>query len=151
MVNEGCVGSIKFEGFSMRLKSTLALIGLAVAFGLAGNAPASAGGCRGWGGPCGAPVVRHHLYYPNYYNVYYAATFAPDPYPYVYVPRGYWPRYERPYRRYARRYWSGVRTMGCCDRSRATAYYAYPVPAPVPVPVGCGWRCRGDFAGGYLK
>ncbi len=91
----------------MRVKSALAVISVVVAFGLASHSPAEAGWCRrgappGW---CGPQTVRHYVYYPNYRNVYYMATFAPDPYPYVYVPRGYWPRYERPYWRYGRRYW----------------------------------------------
>jgi hypothetical protein len=122
----------------MQVKSVLAAVGIAAASSLISQAPAEAGWC--WGpnpGPCNRGVVVHNIYYPNYYNVYYMATFAPDPYPYVYVPRGYWPRYERPYRRYARRYWAprrywGPRWGGCCAPA---AYYAYPVPAPMPVPV----------------
>lgn len=115
----------------MRLKSTLAALGLAVVFGLASQTTAEAC-CRrapppaGWWGP---PAVSHFVYYPRYYNVYNLATFPPNPEPYAYMPYGYWPRYERPYRRYARRYWR--RRAGCCA---ARAYY--PVPAPMPVPVG---------------
>jgi len=131
----------------MRVKSVLAVIGVAVALGLASQTPAEAC-CRraptGWWGP---QPVRHYVYYPNYYNVYYMATFAPDPYPYVYIPRGYWPRYQRPYARYGRRYWSGRRSLGCCGG--AAAYYV--VPQPIPVPVGgCRWGC-GRRSYGYLK
>lgn len=111
----------------MRLRNTLAAIGVAVAFGLAGQT-AEAGWCRGApAGWCGPQPVRHYIYSPNYYNVYYMATFAPDPYPYAYVPLGYWPRYERPYWRYRRPYWT-PRWGGCCG---AAAYY---VPQPYYVP-----------------
>jgi len=114
----------------MQVRSLLAVTGLALVLGLASQKPAEAGGCRGYG-PCGPPVVNHYVYYPWYQNnVYYMATFGGDPYPYVYVPRGYWPRYSRPYGRYARRYWARRRWGGCC----AGAAY-YPVPAPMPVPV----------------
>jgi hypothetical protein len=127
----------------------LVLISLAVALGMASQTSAEAGWCRGAPrGWCGPQPVRHWVYYPNYYNVYYMATFAPDPYPYVYVPRGYWPRYERPYARYGRRYWYGRRTWGCCGG--AAAYYV--VPQPVPVPVGGCYRgCGRAYYGGYLK
>ncbi len=119
----------------MRVKSALALISVIAAFGVASPSSAEAGWCRrgapvGW---CGPQTVRHFVYYPQYRNVYYMATFGPDPYPYVYMPRGYWPRYERPYWRYGRRYWR---------RRRWARYYAVPAPRPVPV-YGC---CRG-----YLK
>jgi hypothetical protein len=126
------------EDVSMRLKSTLAVIGVAVALGVSSLAPAEAGWCRraGW---CGPETVSHYVYYPNYYNVYYMATFAPDPVPYVYVPRGYWPRYERPYARYGRRYWNGRRSWGCCG-GRPAAYYVVPQPIPVPVGGCCGGR-----------
>jgi hypothetical protein len=70
------------------------------------------------------PAVTHFVYYPQYYNIYYTMSFAPDPYPVVYMPRGYWNRYERPYARYGRRYWA--------RRAPVVA-----VPAPTPVPVGC--------------
>ncbi len=134
----------------MRLKSTLAVIGVAVALGLVFTSSAEAccrrGPPAGWWGP---QPVRHYVYYPNYYNVYYMATFAPDPVPYVYVPNGYWPRYERPYARYRSRYWNCRVGWGCCNGGPA-AYYA--VPQPVPVPVGCGWRCgRRAYYGGPLK
>jgi hypothetical protein len=131
MVNEGCVGSIKFEGFSMRLKSTLAVVAAVVVLAATSQAPAEAccrrGPPAGWWGP--APVT-HYIYTPNYYNVYYMATFAPDPYPLPYLPLGYWPRYERPYAAYGRRYWARRGWGGCCMAR------AYPVPAPYPVPVG---------------
>jgi len=125
----------------MRLKSTLAVVGIAIAFGLASQTPAEAC-CRrgGWWGP---QPVRHYVYYPNYYNIYTMATFGPDPYPYVYIPRGYWPRYQRPYASYGRRYWRGRRSWGCCG-GRPAAYYVVPQPIPVPVGVGCCGR-------GYLK
>jgi len=133
----------------MRLKSTLAAGVIAVALCLSGQAPAEAGWCRGAPrGWCGPQTVRHYVYYPNYYNVYYMATFAPDPVPYVYVPRGYWPRYRRPYARYGKRYWNRRRAWGCCG-GRPAAYYV--VPQPIPVPVGgCGRGC-GRYYGGYLK
>jgi hypothetical protein len=117
----------------MRVKSALGLISIIAAVGLITPSAADAGWCHrrapvGW---CGPQRVTHYVYYPQYRNVYYMATFAPDPYPYVYVPRGYWPRYERPYWRYGRRYWA----------PRRARYY--PVPAPIPVPVGgC---CRGEY------
>lgn len=149
MVNESCVGLIKFEGLSMRLKRSLAAMGVAVVFGLASHGSAEAGGFC-WGpnpGPCDRGVVSHRIYAPQYRNVYYMAQIAPDPYPQVYVPRGYWPRYRRPYARYNRRFWRRYRRsarrlgIGCC------APPVYAVPAPIPVPVDCGWRCRR----GYLK
>jgi hypothetical protein len=118
----------------MRVKSALALISVAVAFGLAGQSSAEAGWCRrgappGW---CGPEPVSHYVYYPYYRNsYYYMTTFAPyDPYPSVYVPRGYWPRYDRPFWRFGRRFWW----------PRRARYYA--VPAPMPVPVGC---CAGPL------
>jgi len=117
----------------MRVKSALGLISIIAAVGLITPSAADAGWCHrrapvGW---CGPQRVTHYVYYPQYRNVYYMATFAPDPYPVVYVPRGYWPRYERPYWRYGRRYWA----------PRRARYY--PVPAPIPVPVGgC---CRGEY------
>lgn len=122
----------------MRVKSALAVIGIAIASSLVLEAPAEARGCRGlFGGWCGGPqVVRHNVYYRNYYDVYYMAEFAPSPYPVVYVPRGYWPRYQRPYAAYARPYWGPRRWRDCCN---PVAYY--PVPPPQPVPV----------EGGYLK
>jgi hypothetical protein len=120
----------------MRLKSTLAALGLAVAFGLAMSSTAEAC-CRrgpppGWWGP---QPVSHFVYYPRYYNAYYLATFPPSPTPYVYMPLGYWPRYERPYWRYHRRYWAR-RPRGCC------AAPVYAVPQPVPVPVVTGGCCN---------
>lgn len=138
----------------MRVKSALAVMGVAVAFGLASHAPAEAGGWC-WGpspGPCDRAAVRDYIYpQPQYRNMYYMATFAPDPYPYVYIPRGYWPRYRRPYGRYGRRYWRRWRRsarrlgLGCCGAP------VYAVPRPVPVPVDCGWRCRRGYGRGYLK
>ena len=115
----------------MRLKSALAVISLALAAGLASQDPAEAGWCRG-PAPCGlypqGPAVTHFVYYPQYYDIYYTATLLPDPYPVVYMPRGYWPRYERPYAAYGRRYWAPRR---CCGAAVVA------VPAPRPVPVGC--------------
>jgi len=109
----------------MRLKSALAAISIAVALGLASQGSAEAGWCRGAPrGWCGPQPVRHFLYFPNYYNVYYMATFAPDPYPYAYMPYGYWPRYQRPYSRYARRYWSRP-CRGGCGQAYAPAYGGY--------------------------
>jgi len=127
----------------MQSKTMLAVISITAAFGLASQTSAEAGWCRGAPrGWCGPQTVRHYVYYPQYYNVYYMATFAPDPYPYVYVPRGYWPRYDRPYSRYGRRYWD--RGWG-----RARAYY---VPQPYYVPVGGCYRgCGRAHYGGYLK
>ena len=112
----------------MSFKSAVAAAGIAVAVsmtpGLPGTPSAEAGwGCRGPAGWCGPQPVRHFLYFPNYYNTYYMATFAPDPYPYVYMPRGYWPRYERPYSRYQRRYWTP-------RRAYARGCYGGCVPAP---------------------
>ena len=122
----------------MRVKSALAVISLAAAIGLTSIGPAEARWCRrgapaGW---CGPQPVRHFVYYPQYRNTYSVATFGPDPYPYVYMPRGSWPHYQRPYWRYWRRAWT----------PRRDSYYyvpaAAPVPAPMPVPVGscCGGR-----------
>ncbi len=116
----------------MRGKSVLAVISVAAAFGMASPGSAEAGWCAfGW---CGPQPVQRFVYYPQYNNYFYVATFGPDPYPhpYVYVPRGYWPRYERPYRRYGRRFWR-----------RRNARYFYAVPPPMPVPVeGC---CEGRY------
>jgi hypothetical protein len=121
----------------MQVKSALVAIGIAAVSSLVWQTAAEAGRCRGaLRGWCGPQPVRHYVYYPNQYNVYYMATFAPNPYPQVYVPRGYWPRYRRPYARYGRPYWAPRRWMNCCN---PVAYY--PVPAPQPVPV----------EGGYLK
>jgi hypothetical protein len=123
----------QFEGLSMQVKSALAAISVAAALSLTVQAPVEAGWCRGAPvGFCRPAPVRHWIWSPNYYNVYYMATFAPDPYPYVYMPRGYWGYYDRPYARYGRRYWAPRWAR------------AYPVPAPVPVPVG-------GCCGGYLK
>ena len=119
----------------MRLKSTLAVISVisvAVALGLASQSPAEAGWCRAPRGFCGPQPVRHYIYYPQYQNIYYMAQFPTAPYPNVYIPRGYWPYYQRPYAWYGRGYWAP-------RWNRA----AYAVPAPIPVPVegrcdGCG-------------
>ena len=47
------------------------------------------------------------------------------------LPLGYWPRYERPYAAYGRRYWAPRRWgRGCCG---PRAVYAVPPPMPVPV------------------
>ena len=117
----------------MRLNSALAVIGVAAALGLASHAPAEAGcfrgvplGCGGYPGP-GPQGVTHFVYYPQYYDIYYTATLLPDPYPAIYMPRGYWPRYQRPYAAYGRRYWAPRRWAGP----------VVAVPAPNPVPVGC--------------
>jgi len=118
----------------MRLKSAAAVIGLALAVGLAAENPAEASWCRGMppgycGGPfVAAPAVSHFVYYPQYYDIYYSATLLPDPYPAMYMPRGYWPRYERPYAAYGRRFWAPRRW--CCGAPVVA------VPPPRPVPVG---------------
>ena len=135
----------------MRLRSSLAALGVAAAMGVAGSAPAAAGGYC-WGpnpGLCDR-TVRHYVYAPGFENVYYVAPYGPNPYygatfgpnryPSIYVPRGYWRRYQRPYARYQRPYWRPFWRRG------RTAVVV-PVPAPMPVPVDCGWRCRD----GYLK
>ena len=114
----------------MQVKSALAAIGAAAALGVASNSPAQAW-CRG-PAPCGtvftpAPAVTHFVYYPQYFDIYYSATLLPDPYPAMYMPRGYWPRYERPYAAYGRRYWAPRRA--CCGMPVAV------VPAPQPVPI----------------
>ena len=122
----------------MRLKSafaviSVAMITVAMALGLASQAPAEAGCYRaiavplGCGGPPGPQVITHFVYYPQYYDAYYTATLLPDPYPAIYMPRGYWPRYQRPYAAYGRRYWAPRRWAGP----------VVAVPAPTPVPVGC--------------
>jgi hypothetical protein len=73
----------------------------------------------------------------QYTNVYYWATFAPYPGAYAYMPRGYYAYYDRPYGRYARRYWAPRRAY-----AYAPAYVpTYPVPVAAP---GC-------CAGGPLK
>ena len=116
----------------MRLKRLLAVISVAATLGLATQAPAEAGGwCRGApAGWCGPQPVSHFIYYPQYTNVYYWATIAPDPGAYAYMPRGYYARYDRPYARYARRFWAPRRDY---------------VPVyPVPVAAAC-------CAGGPLK
>jgi hypothetical protein len=114
----------------MQVKSALAVLAVATAMLAASQAAEAC--CRrgppvGWWGP--APVT-HYIYTPQYYNVYYMATFAPDPYPLVYAPLGYWPYYERPYAAYGRRYWWRRWGRGCCA-PRA----AYAMPAPVAVPL----------------
>ena len=112
----------------MQLKSALAAIGAAAALGLASHTPAEAW-CRG-PAPCGAtvftpaPAVTHFVYYPQYFDIYYTATLLPDPYPAMYMPRGYWPRFERPYAAYGRRYWA---PRACCNAPVVA------VPAPHPV------------------
>jgi len=115
----------------MRSKSALAVIGVAALLGLANHTPAEANCYRGVPFGCGGPAwpgpqgVTHFVYYPQYYDTYYTATLLPDPYPAIYMPRGYWPRYQRPYAAYGRRYWMPRRWAG-------------PVVAvPAPVPVGC--------------
>jgi len=117
----------------MQSKTALAVISLALALGLASKSPAEAGWCRGappgyCGGPfVGVPAVTHFVYYPQYYDIYYSATLLPDPYPAMYMPRGYWPRYERPYAAYGRRYWAPRRM--CCGAPVVA------VPAPHPVAI----------------
>jgi hypothetical protein len=112
----------------MRLNSALAVVGSALALGMASQSPAEAGWCRGApSGFCGPQGVTHFVYYPQYYDIYYTASLLPDPYPAIYMPRGYWPRYQRPYAAYGRRYWAPRRWAGP----------VVAVPAPNPVPVGC--------------
>jgi len=115
----------------MRVKSALGLVSVVAAFGLVTPSAAEAGWCRR-AGFCGPQPVRHYIYYPQYRNTYYMANFAPQPYPSVYIPRGYWPRYERPYYVYGRRAWT----------PRRESYYVVPEPMPVPVERGC---CRGRY------
>ncbi len=120
----------------MRVKSALAVAGVAAAFGVASPSSAEAGWCEfGW---CGPQPVEQFVYYPQYRNVYYQQTWGPQPYPYpyIYMPQGYWPSYGRPFKRYARRMWR---------RQRRRGYYVQPVPPPMPVPV------QGCCQGGYLK
>jgi len=117
----------------MRVKNAVAVISVAIAIGLTSHSPAEAGRCRrappGW---CGPAAVAHYLYYPGYYNAYYPAPMVgPDPYPYPYMPRGYWSRNDNPFWSYPAAYWY---PNWAPNRPR---YYA--VPGPMPVPVGgCG-------------
>ena len=71
----------------MRLKSALAVISVAMitvamALGLASQAPAEAGCYRaiavplGCGGPPGPQGITHFVYYPQYYDVYYTRDAA---------------------------------------------------------------------------
>jgi hypothetical protein len=119
----------------MRWKTLFAAVSVAVMLGFAAPTPAAAGGwCRGAPrGWCGPQPVSHFIYYPRYTNSYYWATLVPYPGAYAYMPRGYYAQYDRPYGRYARRYWAPRRVYG-------PAYAA----APVVAAPGC-------CAGGYLK
>jgi hypothetical protein len=114
----------------MSFKRFGAVISVAASLGVAGFSAAEARDwCRrapaGW---CGPQPVSHFIYYPRYSNVYYWATLAPYPGAYAYMPRGYVARYERPYRRYARRFWQP-------RRAYAPAVVAYPVANPPPADV----------------
>jgi len=113
----------------MRLKD-FAVIS-AAAIGYAVSAPAAhAEWCRAPRGSfCGPAPVSHFIYYPRYSNVYYWATLVPYPGAYPYMPRGYYGRYHRPYRQYARRFWAPRRAYAA-----APPVVAYPVAAPA---AGC--------------
>jgi hypothetical protein len=128
----------------MRVNNALVVISVVIAFGLTTLTSAEARRCRRGAPPqwCGPQAVYHYMYYPRFRNVYYMAQFGPDPYPYPYVPRGYWPRYENPFWSYPGAYWY---PNWAPNRPR---YYAVPEPMPVPVE-GCGYGCRRPY--GYLK
>jgi hypothetical protein len=120
----------------MRVRNALAVISVVIATGLTCYSPAEARGCRrafpGW---CGRQAaVAHYLYVPAYRNEYYVApVVGPDPYPYPYMPRGYWSRGNNPFWSYSAAYWY---PNWWPNRPRFVA-----VPAPMPVPVDC-IRCR---------
>jgi hypothetical protein len=129
---------------SIRGKSALGLISIIAAFGLISLDSAEARGCRrgapaGWCEPQAVPLYGN---YPWYGATYYMATVPPYPYPYVYIPRGYygyWPRYDWPYWGWGRR-WGWPRG----------AYYA--APGPAYAPADCGGGCGGGYYGRpYLK